>query len=78
MARNKVVVNRDAVRELLRNTALVDGAHAIAQACNAEAGGGYESAVYVSPIRARGRVWAFTSGEESANRMLRNLDKGAL
>lgn len=71
--------NQQGFRDLMRDPALVEGrGERIADACNADSSwGGYYSAVSVSDIRARARVWSIGgNGEARKQRLIRNLDAG--
>lgn len=82
MARVRVVVDRNAIRELMKTDLVTGRAAAVADACNAQSSwGGYASTTESDEVRARARVWSYASQDgggntERANRMIRNLDAG--
>ena len=87
MARVRVKINRDAIRELMASEPMqnivTEKAEAVADACNAQSSwGGYAFAPQkegADDVRARARVWSYARQDrrgqtERVKRMIRNLD----
>lgn len=77
----RIVINEDAVHELMHQTVglLAEKGAAIAAACNAESSwGGYESDAEVTEIGAMAVVWTIGEHDDEArqNRLVRNLGAG--
>lgn len=67
MSKQKFVLNRAGVRELMQSDAMVNVLQSYANAAMASLGDGYESSTYVGRNRANVRIEAVTSAAKKEN-----------
>lgn len=67
MSKQKFVLNREGVRELMQSDAMVNVLQSYANTAMASLGDGYESSTYVGRNRANVRIEAVTSAAKKEN-----------